>query len=174
VGAFNMVEALRTQSELLTKFGGHFFAAGYTLPTEKLGKFRAGLNEHYLGSEAVDFVEPAKRADLQWEGLAAAEMAILDDLELLEPCGNGNRKPMFAIRNVAIDSLSKMGKDGKHWRMRLRDATGKRLAAVGFGLFVRYPQLQNGQKVTVLGELNKNEFQGLSSLQFIISELRNE
>jgi single-stranded-DNA-specific exonuclease len=47
VAGFNMVEALRANSELLTKFGGHYHAAGFTLPTANLNKLRTGLGDYF-------------------------------------------------------------------------------------------------------------------------------
>ncbi|MDB5178081.1 MAG: single-stranded-DNA-specific exonuclease RecJ [Patescibacteria group bacterium] len=173
-GAFNMVEALRANEGLLTKFGGHFFAAGYTLPTASLDALRVGLNEHFLSSDAQSYEVPVKVADVRLDDLEMADWPLLEHLELLEPYGSGNPRPLLEVPGLVVERLSKIGKDGRHMRLGLRDASGRRLAAIGFGLVARYPEVREGQRLTVLGELNKNEYQGRSSLQLGLSELSHE
>jgi single-stranded-DNA-specific exonuclease len=173
-GAFNMVEALRANSELFTKYGGHFFAAGYTLPTERLEELRAGLNEYYRSSKASEHVAPVRVADIVASDLGQMDWPLLADLETLEPFGSGNPKPMIELSGVTVQSVQKIGADAKHLKLVLRDSEGRRIGAIGFGLSARHGGLREGQTLTATGELNKNEFNGASSLQLVIDDLRYE
>jgi single-stranded-DNA-specific exonuclease len=174
VGAFNMVEALRANSGLFTKFGGHVFAAGYTLPTERIEALRRGVND-YFGATMAEATEESRVAvDLQLDDLAGVDWPLLEQLELLEPYGNGNPEPVLEVRNLALDSLSRIGSGGKHLRLRLSDGERRRLAAIGFGLSERYAGLREGQGLTAVGRLNKNEFQGTKTLQLVLTELQYE
>jgi single-stranded-DNA-specific exonuclease len=174
VGGFNMVEALRTQARLFDKFGGHFFAAGYTLPTERLEDLRRGLNEHYRQSGASDMPAAVRVADVSLMDLARVDAELLDQLELLEPHGSGNPRPLWELQDLRLDKLATMGREGNHLRLRLSDERGRGVTAVGFGLAGRYGGLRPGQRLTVIGELNKNEYQAVSMLQVVFSELRYE
>ncbi len=174
VGGFNMVEALRANADLFTKFGGHFFAAGYTLPTDRLDDLRQGLNGYFELTNAGDEPEPAKTPDVKLAGLGEVGWPLLAQLELLEPHGSGNPRPLLEVGGLAVDSLSKIGKEGKHLRLRLRDDAGRRLSAIGFGMVEKYPGLREGQALTAMGELNKNEFQGTNTLQLVLNEARYE
>jgi single-stranded-DNA-specific exonuclease len=175
VGNFNMVEALRAQAPLLQRFGGHFFAAGYTLPTERLDDLRRGLNEHYLAQQ-TGAVETSARpaAELQFADLSAVDWELLGHLELLEPYGSGNPRPLVELAGVELAEVSRMGREGAHLRLRLQDGTGRRLAGVGFGLAERHGALGPRPGLTVRGHLNKNEFQGNVSIQIMIEELDYE
>jgi single-stranded-DNA-specific exonuclease len=173
-GAFNMVEALRANAAVFTKFGGHFYAAGYTLPTERLDDLRAGMKQYYLSSDAQDFEAPKLEADVRVDDLSSLGWEMLRELEMLEPHGSGNPRPLLEVTGVTVDRLAKIGKDGRHLRLGLRDKGGRRLAAIGFGLCERYPDVAEGHNLTVMAELNKNEYQGRESLQLGLSELRYE
>src|SRR5581483_8397252 len=68
-GDYNIVEALRSAESLLTKFGGHYFAAGCTLPTANLDKLRLKLNNHFrsMGLEPGE-KDKHKEADVWLNG----------------------------------------------------------------------------------------------------------
>ncbi len=174
LGGFNMVEALRANASLLTKFGGHFFAAGFTLPTENIGALREGLQVYYALSGADTAAAPELTADAQLEGIASADWDLLEQLELMEPFGAANPEPILALGGLVAQEVRKIGKEANHLKLSLQDADGRNVGAVGFGLCARYPDLKPGQKLTALGRLNKNEWQGRASLQLVISELRYE
>ncbi len=174
VPGFNMVEALRANAGLFEKFGGHFFAAGYTLATERLEELRMGLNVYYDSLGGVGGGVTEVPVDVRLEGLARVDWPLLNDLALLEPHGSGNVRPVLAIGGLTVEAVTTMGREGKHMRLRLRDREGKGLTAVGFDMARRYSEVQEGQAVTIVGELNKNDFQGISSIQMILSGIINE
>jgi single-stranded-DNA-specific exonuclease len=174
VGNFNMVEALRAHEPLFTKFGGHFFAAGYTLPVDRIEHLRTGLNEHFVAMGASNAPIEVRTADVTLADLRDVNEAALELLELLEPFGSGNPRPLWALGGLTVEQVATMGRDKTHLRVKLRDDAGQRVMAVGFGLAEQYVGVQSGQRVTVLGELNKNEFQGKSTLQVVMKEMRYE
>ena len=170
-GGFNMVEALRANAELLTKFGGHFYAAGYTLPSERLDEFRAGMCRYFEESEAGNFTAPELTAEVQLEGLAEVGWPLLTALDLLEPFGNSNPRPLLEVSGLSVSQWSRVGADGKHLRVKFGDNRGGRLAGIGFGLAERFSDLHDGQALTVRGSLSKNEYLGNATLQVQISDL---
>jgi len=173
VPGFNMVEALRANAELLTKFGGHFYAAGFTLATERLDEFRAGMNA-YFAEQAVALTDTAPAAEIEFGDLADVDMALLEALELLEPCGRGNELPNFELRGLVVQEARPVGQTGTHLRLVLNDELGRRLTGIGFGLAERYTDLRAGQHLTARGVLNKNVYQGRSSVQLQFTELHYE
>ncbi|HEY2003945.1 MAG TPA: single-stranded-DNA-specific exonuclease RecJ [Candidatus Saccharimonadia bacterium] len=171
VGGFNMVEALRANAELLTKFGGHFYAAGFTLPTERLDDFRAGMCRYFEDSRAGDYEVPEMAADIQLEGLDGVGWPLLEELDLLEPFGNSNPRPILELGGLSVSECSRIGVDGKHLRIKFSDNKGGHLAGIGFGLSEQFLDLRAGQLLTVRGGLSKNEYLGSASLQVQISDL---
>lgn len=175
VPGFNIVEALRSQEALLSRFGGHFFAAGYTFDTGHLEALRRGLNEHYrsvmTGAKPVDTIT---RADLQWDDLAGVEPALMSELDLLEPFGNNNPRPVVRLDGLNVYSARPVGADRKHLSMKLQDDTGRQIGGIGFGMAAAHSGLKEGMKLSVVGTLNNNEFQGKTSVQMVVSEISYE
>ena len=174
VGSFNMVEALRANEPLLTKFGGHFFAAGYTLPTANLEALRRGLCDYYVSSGAAVDGPAGIVADLELTGLAEVSWPTFDALALLEPHGAGNPAPYVGLSQVSLDRPSLVGQKRTHLRTGLTDESGRRLGGIGFGLGERFSNTPNGAKVKAIGTLDVNEYMGNRSLQLIIAELIHE
>lgn len=171
VPGFNMVEALRSQEQLLSRFGGHFFAAGYTLPFERLGELRRGLNDYYAQVDAGAVEVEEMLPDLRRTDLAGMTLEFLEILELLEPHGNANPKPLAMLEGLLVESVRPVGADGSHLSLKLRDTMGKSLSGIGFGLAKRYNELKVGDRVGVRGQIGRNEFQGRVSAQIIISDI---
>lgn len=175
VPGFNMVEALRSQGALLSRFGGHFFAAGYTLPLDNLERLRRGLNDHFrkVLPDGVPATEQLA-VDARWSDIGQLNDQLLDDLSLLEPHGNANARPMLALDGVTVRRVKKVGTTGQHLSIQLVDGLGRPLGCIGFGLAERHPELREGQIISVAGTLSTNVFQGRSSLQMVLSEIRYE
>ena len=172
VAGFNMVEALRANDGLLTKYGGHYFAAGFTLPTSNLGALRTGLG-NYFRENPVQRDESLQTAELIID-LSQTSMELIDELDLMEPFGSGNPKPVFEFGGLKAVSIVNMGNQGQHLKMELSDGQGRRLSAVGFGMAKDHNHLMVGQMVTVTGILNKNEFRGNRMVQLVLSRIDYE
>ncbi len=173
-GTFNMVEALRDNAGLLEKFGGHFFAAGYTFPTERISELRQGLCDYFRSSGAQAGVQEKAPADIVKADLEVVELALVDELAALEPCGSGNPTATFEFTDLKVADVRVIGQDGRHLKLGLTDRDGKRLEAVGFGLAARHGGLSIGQNVIIRGELNKNEFRGNETVQLICRDISHE
>lgn len=130
IEAYSMYEELCKCRNLLLKFGGHPMAAGFSLKEENIVLLRKALNENSTlrGEDLVPKVtiDVPMPVDYLYEEL-------VEQLELLEPFGKGNEKPVFADRNLEIENLRVLGKEGRVIRMRLKSASGTSLDAVYFG-----------------------------------------
>jgi single-stranded-DNA-specific exonuclease len=171
---FNMVDGLRAVSQHLTKFGGHYYAAGATLPTANLEAFRRDLNAYFADSGHLQSARPVAEAEVTLGGLDEANWDLLAGLELLQPFGAANPQPLLGLTALTITRVDRMGADRSHYRLQLADDRGNNGEAVGFGLVERYPELSSGQRVRLCLRLNKNEWQGRERLQLHLIELMNE
>jgi single-stranded-DNA-specific exonuclease len=175
VPGFNIVEALRSQEALLERFGGHFFAAGYTFAAGNLDELRRGLNAYYdQVMEAGAPAAAALQADIRRRDLAAVDAQLLEHLAMLEPFGNSNQRPLVGLDSLEVVAARRVGTDRQHLSLRLKDRLGSSLGVIGFGLAQRYGSVKEGDVVSVLGTLNNNEFQGKTSVQMVLSELLYE
>ncbi len=168
VAGFNMVEALRENQQLLTKFGGHHFAAGYSLPVANIDQLRQGLSK--LANNQIDSLSaPLEGNDqLSLDNLGGLDLAVVADLDILEPYGSANHKPLFAVQNLQITQLRAIGADRSHLKLQVADGAGQQLEAIGFGLAKLYPDLAVGDNCGLVFELSENDFNGRKSLQLVV------
>lgn len=127
---YHMFEALTGCKELLTRFGGHKLAAGLSLKRENIEPLRRMLNENCRLTEA----ELQEKVSIDMElPFSCITEEFVRELELLEPLGKGNTKPVFAARNVEILSARLIGKQRNVLRLRVRDENRISMEAVYFG-----------------------------------------
>ena len=167
-GGYNLIEGLRSAGPLLTKLGGHHFAAGFTIPTENLELLRATLNEHYLSVEAELPEATYPEADVILDDPSDLDWGLYNFLEKLEPFGSGNPQPTFGLTKVKVADVETVGKNRKHLRVKLASEGGQIFEGIGFNLAGKYPNLRSAQVVNVLAYLQKNSFNGRDSLQLVL------
>lgn len=176
-----MYEAMTEVKHYFTKFGGHAMAAGLSMREEDIDGFRRDLNRNCrLGPE--DFI-PRVHIDAAMP-MDYADQRIAEELELLEPFGVGNPKPLFAQKNVAFLSGYKMGanKTCARYRVRIEGGVERQIVFFGdlerFGAFLdeRYgpgseTALYEGAgdfRVSVAYQLGMNTYKGKTELQYVM------
>ncbi len=130
VTGFDLVEALRGCEEHLVQYGGHAHAAGVTLRSDQVEGFRRSFEERAAAKLSEEDLEPRLRLDGDLE-LYEATLELADRLAALAPFGNGNPRPVFAVRNVRAESHRRVGAEGAHLQIRLRGPSGT-VKAIGF------------------------------------------
>lgn len=116
---FDIISALNRGSHLLSRFGGHSRAAGFTLPTKNLARFQQHLLE--LASTELAGVDLRPRLDIDAEvDLARLRGNTLQLIQRLSPFGQGNPVPTFVSRGIQVVDCQTMGNGGAHLRMRLK------------------------------------------------------
>lgn len=108
IEAYSMFEKLSEVRGLMLGFGGHPLAAGLSLKKENLEEFRKQLNVRcglteadFVAKVMIDVVMPV---DYLTEGF-------IRQLDILEPFGKGNEKPVFAQQNVSASQAQIIGKN---------------------------------------------------------------
>ncbi|MDP3371985.1 MAG: single-stranded-DNA-specific exonuclease RecJ [Candidatus Paracaedibacteraceae bacterium] len=113
-----MIKAV--QLGLLAKGGGHAMAAGFTVMRDQYDAFYTFLNAE-LGDKARSSL-PTLIIDSSIS-IGGATLAMITELQTLEPFGAGNPQPRFIIKNVTMPYAEPIG-DGSHFRCRIQDETG--------------------------------------------------
>ena len=129
VPAYHMYQALSAVKDLLIRFGGHPMAAGLSLAAEDLDDLRRRLNEDCALTDA-DLVEDL-RVDMQMPP-AYLSTELVEQMALLEPCGNGNPEPLFCEKGLKISRLALLGRSRNVLRVNMTDASGRPVEAVCF------------------------------------------
>ncbi len=98
LGDINIFRSLTAVQDVLESFGGHAQAAGVTIKKENIDVFEKKINEYV----AENYDETAFVKDIEADGFVTGKFSVslARELELLEPCGVDNRRPVFAL-NVA-------------------------------------------------------------------------
>ena len=115
---------------LFTKFGGHKLAAGLSLQEENVERFRETIND--LCELSDEDLQEKVSIDMRLPFPYITEQ-LVNELELLEPFGKGNPKPLFAEKNLSVISPRIFGKNRNVLKCRLQDQQGYQMEAVYFG-----------------------------------------
>lgn len=168
VDGFSIYKLLDRCSRVLTKFGGHPKAGGFSLPADRIGDFRqmvyAFCRECY-----PKMPEYTVSADMEITGDRLTEEA-LNSLSQLEPCGEGNQRPVFLLRNCTVESKRAL-KDGRYTSFELRSG-GVKLKALCFGIPFAKFHPEQGSMVDIIAAAELNEFRGVKSVTLKVQEIR--
>lgn len=113
---YNMFEGLLACKELLDKFGGHPMAAGLSLQEDKVDELRKELNNKCKLTDEDLTRKIMIDASLPLEYL---NINLIKELDVLEPFGKGNAKPVFGVRDVKVTKAMLLGKDKNILKLRL-------------------------------------------------------
>ena len=130
IPAYDMYQELSACSIFFTKFGGHKMAAGLSMRKEDIGCLREKLNAS-CRLEEDDFQE-VLHIDMEMPLLYANDK-LVREMSLLEPFGNGNSRPIFAIRNVKLLSGKILGKNQNCAKYKIMDENGMKYDMIYFG-----------------------------------------
>ncbi|QWT18130.1 single-stranded-DNA-specific exonuclease RecJ [Collinsella sp. zg1085] len=136
VGNINLFDAVGQCSDVLTRFGGHAGAVGLTCPADKVPAFRHRLNEVLSTFSPDDFEDRGEIAGTAQ--LSELTIETIKQLSLLEPFGQGNPVPLFAITGVTMSDRAAVGKTAEHLRFTATDGRSG-VSAIMF----RAPQIQD-------------------------------
>jgi single-stranded-DNA-specific exonuclease len=111
-----LYDALKECSEDLVRFGGHKFAAGMTVKTEKLHTFVEKLKKYYKEKSLSAELPVLEICDVVSKN--EINIASVEELEMLKPFGNENPQPVFMLTGLTLEEIYSIG-DGKHSRLKL-------------------------------------------------------
>lgn len=130
IESYDMFAQMCRCRALFTKFGGHKLAAGLSLEEGNVERFRETIND--LADLTEEDLQMKVSIDMLLPFPYITEQ-LIKELELLEPFGKGNTKPLFAERNLRVISPRIFGKNRNVLKCRLEDASGNQMEAVYFG-----------------------------------------
>lgn len=162
---YSMYEELSCCKALLTRFGGHRQAAGISMEKRNIEKFRKMLNEH-CGLTVSDLSEKVA-IDMEMPFSCITE-TFINELELLEPFGKGNTKPVFAVRNAKVLNARIVGKNKNVLKMKAQDEYGTKVDAVYFGNAKKMLD-RSEQSISLTYYPSVNEYMGNRTIQIVIT-----
>lgn len=167
IPGFDLHDALMKCLDTVEKFGGHSMAVGITIKKEKLEDFRKELEDIAI-EKHIDEIIPIINIDAKIN-LNDINKEMVESLKRLEPFGEANKMPIFAFKNLKIDSIRALS-EGKHLKLTLKD-TNNIINAIGFNMGHLTEEYKIGDRVDVAGVLEVNTFNGVENLQINLRDL---
>lgn len=163
-GDFSLAKALDFAKDAIIAGGGHAGAAGVRVDGKNLYVFREKINEYYNSLHLPDQTHYLSvNADLDVENLSDLSLDFIEELKTLEPFGPGNEEPIFRLQNIDILETRRMGSEGQHLRLDVRDKSGKIFKLITFFAPEHWLTLTSEDSIAPLIKLTKNDFNGVKS-----------
>ncbi len=170
IEGYHMFEEMTRVRELFTRYGGHPMAAGLSMESDKVEEFRRRLNENctLTEEELVPMVNYDAVLPIQYAG-----ERLIEELELLEPFGKGNEKPLFAAGNLIVKSARIIGKNANVLKLILENGKGTRMEAISFGdVEEELEYIEGKERISILYYPEMNEYMGRRTVQLVVTAYR--
>lgn len=189
IETYSVYEEMTKCSHLFTKYGGHKMAAGLSLEEKNVEPFRELINANCTLTE--DDFEEKILIDVPMP-MGYVNYRLIEQLEVLEPFGNGNEKPVFAQKNIVFKKGYRMGKKQNMARFEVLDEEEQSFTLVMFRGVERLEEYvddkfgagtsrqlfeasgMNGNELVmdIIYYPSLNEFRGRSSIQFLLQDFK--
>jgi len=172
IPGFNLYEGLTACQDLLLGFGGHKYAAGFTIREDCISAFRERLSaivlerigpQGFIRTLSVDGAT----------NLGDLTLDLMQEIDKLAPFGQGNPEPRLGARDLEVLSTRIVGKN--HLKLLLRQGTGPAFGAIAFkkgDLLDR--QVRKGSRIAAVFTPRINTWNGNVSVDLEIRDLKNE
>lgn len=168
-GGYNIVEAIFRVADLLTEYGGHAEAAGFSVPAENFVAFRDRLVADAEAHLSEDDLTPQLEVDVALAP-SAISLSTVETLAKLAPYGTGNEMPRFMATQCRVADARAVG-HGAHLKLTLD--TGNDLCdAIWFRQGELVYELSVGDQVDVAFGLASNTWQGRTKVQMMVEDMR--
>ena len=169
-GSFDIIKAIRSCEEFLESCGGHSFAAGLKLKTERIQELRYRINQYAIAN--MDAKNNFKTIQIGIKlATGAASIEVYDEINRLAPFGSANKKPHIQSVYV-VEQVRLVGSDASHLRLQLVDSAGGKHVAIGFSMASAYRWIEAGQTIELVFELAENIWQNRRSHQLEIIDIK--
>jgi len=168
VSNYNVIEELTKHSTLLTKYGGHKQAAGFTIPIKNIKLFREGLIKSFRESGVLFQKNYLIDSVVSLDQLS---FELQSELDQMAPFGLCNPAPILLTEGLLIKNIFTMGKDNEHLKLILEE-NNYAIEAVAFKKGEEFEKLKQIKKIDILYTLEFNVFHGNQKLQANIIDYR--
>lgn len=172
VKGFDVYNALESCSEHLEQFGGHMYAAGMTLAAENYQDFKNAFEKVVQDTIHPDMLIPEIIIDAEIN-LTDITPKLTRILKQFEPFGPQNMTPVFLTKNL-IDTgyAQKLGADGEHLKLFVRQNNSEGMASIGFGLGSKIELTTNKKPFEAVYCIDENEWNGKTSIQLRLKDIK--
>ncbi len=172
IDGFNVFEAIEACSGLLSRFGGHKYAAGITLPLENVLEFQTKFEETVASTINSNDLIPKLKIDatLGFEKITAGFYNIIKQME---PFGPANPSPVFLTENVECINARIVSE--KHLKMIVKERGMKKtFEAIAFGQADLSGKVAGNQLIQIVYHIEENAFRDEKYLQLVIKDIKEQ
>lgn len=167
IRALHMYDALCASSSYLQGFGGHSQAAGLTIKTSEIPKFKEAFDKYVAKTlKKEDYIQTVDLAAL----ISPEEITenFINELQLLEPFGMGNPKPIFGAKNIMGKTPRVMGKNNEHLSFTL-GKNGSRTALAWSK--AEYVEVIAREHINICYTAQLSEWQGVKTIELVVNSI---
>ncbi len=169
IEGFDMFKNLSECRDILPHFGGHPMAAGLTMKVDDVEDLRRRLN--VIASDVLtdaDYI-PMTTIDLE-VSMSDINLQVIEEMSLLAPFGVSNPTPKVMIENVNLSQMKRIGSEETHLKMLL-EQNGNTIDCVGFNFGYLFDDISMAAKVSTVGTLSINEWNGHCKPQMLLEDV---
>lgn len=164
---FNVFEALEACQDLFLKYGGHPAAGGFSMEAQHWPQLCERLQTHARSVLTPDQIQPLVEVDVEAR-LEEMTLDLFQQIQQLQPCGVGNREPIFWSRDLQVTRQRVIGKDQTHLKVQVQQG-GRPINAVAWRGAQDYPW---PEQVDLAYVLKANEWRGEIEMQLEVKGVR--
>lgn len=167
IPGFDLHEALSHMTPYIEKYGGHEMAIGLSLKKNSFKDLQINFDK-YCEEKNIKEIIPVIEIDKS-VSIKDLNKQMIEELDMLEPFGEANKRPLFVFKNLKIDSIRALS-EGKHLKLTLKD-DNTIINAIGFNLGYLSKDYTLGDKIDVAGMIEVNTFNGVDNIQINIKDI---
>lgn len=173
VEGFNIYEAINSCARHLEGFGGHAMAAGIKVKADKIEDFAQALEDYAAKNLKDELLVSTLKIDALCD-IGSFNQSAINQLAMLDPSGQGNRKPLFATKAVRlIAPPRKVGQKGDHLQLSIKDNTGS-VRCIAFNMGKLEKKLLETEHFSIAYQPKMNHYNGNSTVQLVIEDIKFE
>lgn len=169
IANFHLLNALTDCEHVFERYGGHAAAAGFALPSHRIGELTERFEAYARKNLAPEDLVALLRVDAE-VGLDQMDWPVYEQLKRMEPFGMGNPTPVFAARGLRL-ALPPRVVGEKHLKLKVANG-GRDWDAIGWRKAEQVKLLEACGAIDLAFTLDENTWQGMSTLQMVIKDLQ--
>ncbi|MDA3840087.1 MAG: single-stranded-DNA-specific exonuclease RecJ [Patescibacteria group bacterium] len=187
IDELNILDLLKKCEDKIEKYGGHAKACGFSVAEEKIDDFVKCVKEEAKKELSGLELSPKINIEAKIE-LGDVDVELIDRVVKFAPFGEANPAPFFLSEEVKVMDKMKMGADGQHLKLRLKNGKVKEvnhevreadlgqgsnmLNALGFWQTEKWKNLDIGDTIDIVYTLENNKFNGRTDPQMRIVDIK--
>lgn len=172
IATFDITNAFSQVEEFLLSYGGHKQAGGMALAEKNLETVKERILAYATNEIEESDLVPIIEIDTEIT-IKDATNETIEAINSIGPFGEGNRIPIFCLRNMTVLNLGTLGYEDQHLKMSIRK--DKRFfECIGFNLGDLIHNLKYGDEVDIAFNLLTNFWNGKRSIQLHLIDVKNK